>query len=986
MKYWMHPPELARGRERDDFDPVAEGERHGLSRELSLATWDRISAEATDSAGRQDAEDARRRFRDLAARIQARGGRLRPDAGRLTRVQTEITGIPRRAWPVDGLALPVPGRTRHERDPAIDPALEPRRRGQPLAGELHHDMAPVARLFGGHARLDASRADLRGGRVDRRATAVLDDAPPPATAIDPLALSAGHALPADLAARLSRTLGRDVSAVRVHTDEIAARVAAELRAEAFTIGADVFFAAGRYQPGTAEGERLIAHEVVHTVQQRDAAAADLLEVSSPGDRHEVEADRFADAFVARGVEAAPAAPGFALSDGEAAALTPAGVAAIQRRPEDGGGTGSSGGGGGLPAVVSVRIPDVELFPRKTLVAKSWNLGSFEKTLLDRTIVIKGVPIRVVCEVSGDASATLNSSYGPAKLTGIVAETETHMFTTEQKIKLAAAFVIGPGVFVPLLLHYLRNSTVKQHAHGHLTAGVELDASIDGNLAGKLAIKDPSGVVGGGGFGRLNANARGHAGFDVFSDIDFYLEDGKVSQIDADLGIAAECDLAFDLTATIGAFLEINEEGERKRQGGGELPQGGTGLVPMPPGWPEDRFPWKPPKLDPWTPAKWRKEWSKTWPLVHKTYGWILKGSATVTADRGAGAGELDIDEKDVDMDALCDFYMTDPPDTAEPVDEPTPSPDGPSQGEVSQARTAANDAIVATNRELGDEAAWTGTELSRTENDLARSPPSPEEKPKFDAYLKELRDRKDLIERSKRAMQGLRGDFAEADRKARSSNAQQRREAIADFNCVTDNAEDIENGIATRPERPERARRRNRYNARREGGGFVGEFKDFPDWDGYPTGATRHPANKLTGNTGGAIPRPSGSYRVPGPSTPGNKHNEAWRRELYGERDMRKQALENEFRRSNPGQQVPDMTQKANDDIVKLYQSRGFALGWDELDLQGFEEHHIHESSWGGPHADSNLIYLRESEHQPSTTWWEGRKADVYTALAADDP
>jgi hypothetical protein len=82
-----------------------------LSRELSLAIWERVGADATDSRGRSDTEQAERRFHDLAARIQARGGRLRPDVGRLTRVQTEILGVPRGAWPIDELALRAPGRT-----------------------------------------------------------------------------------------------------------------------------------------------------------------------------------------------------------------------------------------------------------------------------------------------------------------------------------------------------------------------------------------------------------------------------------------------------------------------------------------------------------------------------------------------------------------------------------------------------------------------------------------------------------------------------------------------------------------------------------------------------------------------------------------------------------------------------------------------------------------------------------------------------------
>jgi hypothetical protein len=58
------PPELVRQRHKGDFDPIDEGARHGLTRELSLAIWMRVSADANDGIGRRDAEEARRRFQE----------------------------------------------------------------------------------------------------------------------------------------------------------------------------------------------------------------------------------------------------------------------------------------------------------------------------------------------------------------------------------------------------------------------------------------------------------------------------------------------------------------------------------------------------------------------------------------------------------------------------------------------------------------------------------------------------------------------------------------------------------------------------------------------------------------------------------------------------------------------------------------------------------------------------------------------------------
>jgi hypothetical protein len=61
--------------------------------------------------------------------------------------------------------------------------------------------------------------------------------------------------------------GADLSKVRVHTDGQAAGMADAINAKAFTKGNDIAFAKGEYQPGTADGRKLLAHELTHVVQQ-----------------------------------------------------------------------------------------------------------------------------------------------------------------------------------------------------------------------------------------------------------------------------------------------------------------------------------------------------------------------------------------------------------------------------------------------------------------------------------------------------------------------------------------------------------------------------------------------------------------------------------------------------------------------------------------------------------------------------------------------
>ncbi len=66
--------------------------------------------------------------------------------------------------------------------------------------------------------------------------------------------------------------GQDFGGVRVHADERAAEAAQSVNAQAYTLGRDIYFGAGRYRPDTSEGRHLMAHELAHVVQQGGSAA------------------------------------------------------------------------------------------------------------------------------------------------------------------------------------------------------------------------------------------------------------------------------------------------------------------------------------------------------------------------------------------------------------------------------------------------------------------------------------------------------------------------------------------------------------------------------------------------------------------------------------------------------------------------------------------------------------------------------------------
>src|SRR5262245_44919603 len=82
--------------------------------------------------------------------------------------------------------------------------------------------------------------------------------------------------------------GHDFSRVRVHTDARAASAAQAVDARAYAVGRDVVFGTGQYAPGTAEGKKLLAHELAHVVQQGRESASPTAIRRQPDPRKELE--------------------------------------------------------------------------------------------------------------------------------------------------------------------------------------------------------------------------------------------------------------------------------------------------------------------------------------------------------------------------------------------------------------------------------------------------------------------------------------------------------------------------------------------------------------------------------------------------------------------------------------------------------------------------------------------------------------------------
>jgi hypothetical protein len=115
----------------------------------------------------------------------------------------------------------------------------------------------------------------------------------------------GPGQPLDTATRkyFEPRFGKDFSGVRIHSGERAAKSARAVDALAYTVGRDLVFGPGQYAPATAEGRRLLAHELTHVVQQDSAAHVETAVMGSPSDSLERQAED-----VSRTTEVDPVSP------------------------------------------------------------------------------------------------------------------------------------------------------------------------------------------------------------------------------------------------------------------------------------------------------------------------------------------------------------------------------------------------------------------------------------------------------------------------------------------------------------------------------------------------------------------------------------------------------------------------------------------------------------------------------------------------------
>jgi hypothetical protein len=196
----------------------------------------------------------------------------------------------------------------HEYDVGIgDPA---RTRSTPaadeheLAGEVGRALAAgEAGHLGAEAVLHLQRSAGNAGVVQ-----LLEDQDEAQSPVKDV-VGRGGGRPLDDAVRtdMEGRFGADFGGVRVHADGQAAESARAVNAHAYTVGDDIVFGGGRYDPASPIGQRTIAHELTHVVQQRSGPvdgtpAGGGIQLSNPADRFEQAAEQNAERIMTAGPE------------------------------------------------------------------------------------------------------------------------------------------------------------------------------------------------------------------------------------------------------------------------------------------------------------------------------------------------------------------------------------------------------------------------------------------------------------------------------------------------------------------------------------------------------------------------------------------------------------------------------------------------------------------------------------------------------------
>jgi hypothetical protein len=138
----------------------------------------------------------------------------------------------------------------------------------------------------------------------------------PSPVHDVVGKGGGSPLDEGMRSSMESRFGQDFGDVRVHTDDRASESAASVGANAYTVGSDIVFRSGHFDASSPTGQRTIAHELSHVVQQRSGPvdgsdAPGGIRLSDPADQFERAADATADQVMSGSIAPVASAGGSA---------------------------------------------------------------------------------------------------------------------------------------------------------------------------------------------------------------------------------------------------------------------------------------------------------------------------------------------------------------------------------------------------------------------------------------------------------------------------------------------------------------------------------------------------------------------------------------------------------------------------------------------------------------------------------------------------
>lgn len=226
--------------------------------------------------------------------------------------------------------------------------------------------------------------------------------------------SPGHTLHAATRAFFEPRFGHDLSRVRVHTGGQAGESARAVHARAYTVGQDMVFAPGAYSPHTTEGKQLLAHELTHTVQQRQVQSSSAALALGANDSVHEQAARAAESQVVSNNIWLPATPlsQAGMSSGILSAST------LQRVSESSSSESSGGGGGSGPAPSPGTGPSCRIDVRATHIggilsgAPIWHLFIVYTDSTGTEFYYRGGPGGSCSGVDAGSYGTIITDNGP----------------------------------------------------------------------------------------------------------------------------------------------------------------------------------------------------------------------------------------------------------------------------------------------------------------------------------------------------------------------------------------------------------------------------------------------------------------------------------------------------------------------------------------------------------------------------------------------